>query len=118
MCVFFFIASMLLNSWGSVHQGHGKLPPSEIFVEGKLKNRSGIQEEGLRLVSPTNTSIFVIRGCTGLFSVYVSTTPIEAFFLASTHFQLLASLSEPAHYLRESAVLLNIKGVKNRDFSV
>ena len=31
---------------------------------------------------------------------------------------LLASLSEPAHYLRGSAVLLNIKGVKYRDFFV
>ena len=31
---------------------------------------------------------------------------------------LLASLSEPTHYLRGSAVLLNIQGVKNRDFFV
>ena len=33
----FFIASMLLNFQGSIHGGHGKLTPSEIFVKGELK---------------------------------------------------------------------------------
>ena len=39
---------MLLNSRGSIHQGDGKLPPSEIFVKGELKNRSGVKEEGFK----------------------------------------------------------------------
>ena len=39
MC--FFIASMLLNSQGSIHQGHGKLTPSEIFVEGEIPGEGG-----------------------------------------------------------------------------
>ena len=34
--VCFFIASMLLNSQGSIHQGHRKLPPSEIFEESEI----------------------------------------------------------------------------------
>ena len=37
------------------------------------------------------------------------------FFFRLNLLFLLASLCEPAHYLRGSAVLLNIKGVKNRD---
>ena len=39
---------MLLNSRGSINQGDGKLPPSEVFVDGQLKNRSGVKEEGFK----------------------------------------------------------------------
>ena len=41
----FLVASMLLNSQVGIHQGHGKLLPSETFEEGELKNRSGIEED-------------------------------------------------------------------------